>query len=108
MSDALASLQKAIAPPHGMQRISLPLETYEHPSLPLSAKKLCNLMAEAAPADARAKAALIPTPGMSLSVTAGLGPIWAINNEWGGWYVVSGRGCIALAGQRATPGPSPI
>jgi hypothetical protein len=48
----------------GMRRIPFPLESYEHPSRPLSAKRLLNLMAEKAPADARTAAALVSTPGL--------------------------------------------
>jgi hypothetical protein len=82
--------QRAAPASQGMQRIQLPLESYQHPSEPLSDKRVLNLMAEQAPADALTKAALVPTPGMSLTTSCGAGPIWAINNEWGGWYVVSG------------------
>ena len=57
MSDTQA--QQAPAP-GGMRRIPFPLESYEHRSLPLSAKRLVNLMAEQEPSDARTAAALHP------------------------------------------------
>ena len=91
MSDTLAALQKALSPKTGMQRIPFPLESYVHPSLPLSAKRLLNYYSEAEPPDARTPAALIPTPGLTNLVTVGTGPIHAINTDFiGWWYVASG------------------
>ncbi|HEY2616154.1 MAG TPA: hypothetical protein VGI78_02340 [Acetobacteraceae bacterium] len=79
------------APPGTMQRIPFPLESYQHASKPLSSKYLLNLMAEQAPADARAQVVLIPTAGLELSVTVGSGPIHAINDDIPTRvYVVSG------------------
>lgn len=62
----------------GMQRIPFSLETYPHPSLPLSDKRLINLMAEKAPVDARAPGALVPTGGMFSNRSAGSGPVLAL------------------------------
>ena len=91
MSDTLDSLQTALAPKTGMRRIPFALESYQHPSPPLSAKRLLNFFAESAPADARATAALLSTPGLATRLTVGDGPIWAINNDFAGfWYIVSG------------------
>jgi hypothetical protein len=91
MSDALATLRSALTPAKGMRRIPFPTESYEHPSRPLSAKRLLNLMAESAPADARSQAVLIPTPGLSPFYAGGTGPILAINNDMPGiGYFVSG------------------
>ena len=98
MSDALSSLRSALGPKSGMQRIPFPLESYEHPSLPLTAKKLLNLMAEQQPADARVAAALVSTPGLVAWDAAaggagliGTGPILAMNDDMPGRiYVVSG------------------
>lgn len=74
-----------------MQRIPFPLESYQHPSKPLSAKYLLNLMAEQAPADARSQAALISTTGLAPFITVGSGPIRAINDDLPGTiYLVSG------------------
>jgi hypothetical protein len=74
-----------------MQRIPFPLESYEHPSPPLSAKKLVNLMAEQEPADARTAAALISTPGLQTYLTVGTGPVVALDfAQPGRLYVVSG------------------
>ena len=87
MSDTLTALQKALSPKTGMQRIPFPLESYVHPSLPLSAKRLLNYYSEAAPPDARTPAALIPTPGLTTLVTVGTGPIHAINTDFIGWWV---------------------
>lgn len=91
MSDTLATLQKALSPKTGMQRIPFPLESYQHPSPPLSSKRLLNLLAEQEPADARAVAALRSTPGLIPYITVGAGPIYALNAEMPGvLYVVSG------------------
>lgn len=79
------------APTTGMKQIPFPLESYEHPSLPLVAKRLLNLMAEKAPDDARVAAALVPTPGLQNFQAVGSGPILAMNDEMPGRvYVVSG------------------
>src|SRR6187399_258055 len=79
MSDALATLRNALSPKTGMRRIPFPLESYEHPSLPLSAKRLINLMAEQQPADARTAAALVSTPTLQVwdSAVGGSGAISA-------------------------------
>lgn len=91
MSDALATLRSAIAPKGGMQRIPFPLESYQHPSVPLSAKHLVNLYAEPVPKDSRSQAALISTPGLLLNQTIGAGPIYAMNSDLPGRiYVASG------------------
>jgi hypothetical protein len=97
MSDALASLRQAIAPKTGMHRIPFPLESYEHPSLPLSSKRLVNLMAEKAPDDSRTAAALVSTPGLLPYIAVGSGPILAMNDEVPGFvYVVSGQECFRI------------
>lgn len=91
MSDALSSLRSVLAPQKGMKRIPFPTESYQHPSLPLSAKRLLNVFVEQQPADARTEAALLTTPGMQTWITAGDGPIWAVNNDQQSfWYIVSG------------------
>ena len=98
MSDTITALQQALAPKTGMQRIPFPLESYQHPSLPLSAKRLLNVMAEQAPADARTTAALVSTPTLQAwdstvggSGAIGTGPILAMNDDMPGRvYIVSG------------------
>jgi len=91
MSDALTQLRSALAPKPGMKRIPFPLESYEHPSLPLVSKRLINLMAEKAPDDARVAAALVPTPALQDFQSIGAGPILAMNDDMPGRvYVVSG------------------
>ena len=83
--------QTTAQPAGGMQRIPFPLESYQHPSLPLTAKRLLNLMAEKAPDDARVAAALVPTPGLVPYIPVGTGPILAMNDDVpGAIYVVSG------------------
>jgi hypothetical protein len=98
VSDALTALRTALSPKVGMRRIPFPLESYEHPSRPLSAKRLVNLMAEQQPADARTAAALVSTPTLQAWDSAaggagaiGTGPILAMNDEVPGViYIVSG------------------
>jgi len=98
MSDTLDTLQAALKPKTGMQRIPFPYESYEHPSLPLTAKRLINLMAEKLPADARVAAALVSSPSLlAWDVAAGgtgpigTGPILAMNDDMPGRiYIVSG------------------
>lgn len=93
MSDSttLATLQEALKPKTGMRRISLPLESYQHQSPPLSSKRLLNMMAEKEPGDARTVAALLPTPGIYGWQSIGSGPILAMNDDLPGYlYVVSG------------------
>lgn len=91
MGDALTALQSALAPKQGMRRIPLTTESYQHPSLPVSAKQLLNLYVEAAPADARSQAVLMSTPGTVPYLEIGDGPIMATNSDLPGrWYIVSG------------------
>jgi len=97
MSDALTSLRTALAPKQGMRRIPLTMETYQHPSVPLSSKLLMNMYAEQEPSDARTVAALRPTPGSSDFLAFGPGPVHAINDDLPGIiYAVSGTHAYAL------------
>ena len=98
MSDTLTALQTALSPKTGMQRIPFPLESYEHPSLPLVAKRLVNLMAEKQPADARTTAALVSTPGLVPYTPIGTGPILAMNDDVpGAIYIVSGTEAFRMS-----------
>jgi hypothetical protein len=80
------------APPQqGMRRIPIALESYEHPSLPLVAKRLINMMVEATPSDARTATPVISTPTLQPYATYGTGPILAMNDDLPGRiYLVSG------------------
>ncbi|HXI77923.1 MAG TPA: hypothetical protein VNH21_12345 [Steroidobacteraceae bacterium] len=103
MSDALDTLRTALAPKIGMKRIPFPTESYQHRSVPLSQKRLLNLMAEEEPSDARTQAALISTPGLwspELFVGAfASGPVHAINtDEPGVGYFVSGSHAYGYSG----------
>jgi hypothetical protein len=78
-------------PQSGMRRIPFPTESYEHPSRPLSAKRLLNCFAEQAPADARSQVALRTVPGLVYRETLGTGPVYVLNTDYvGGFYAVSG------------------
>ena len=89
MSDTtLASLQQALAPKTGMQRIPLTLDSYQHQSAPLTSRLLLNTYAEQLPPAgqgmARVDAALLPTPGLVptevLGDGLGAGPIHVMND----------------------------
>jgi hypothetical protein len=101
---ATQQLAQALAPKGGMRRIPFPLESYQHPSLPLTAKRLINLMAEQLPADARVAAALVSTPALQAWNTTGgvspigSGPILAMNDDVPGRiYVASGPNFYRLS-----------
>jgi hypothetical protein len=83
---------QSAAPQRGMQRIPLPLESYEYLSPPLTQKRLLNFYAEQAPGDSRTAAALVATPGLfPYGITFGDGPVTALNcDEPGIIYAVSG------------------
>ena len=86
-----SALTTALAPKGSMQRMPFALESYQHPSLPLSAKRLLNFFAEQEPGDARTAAALISTPGLTIDAVYGSGPILAMNDdEPGRLYIASG------------------
>jgi hypothetical protein len=89
---ALRSAPQAAPAAGGMRRIPFPLESYQHPSAPLSDKWLLNLYAEQAPADARSPTALISSPGLVWTgVTLGGGPVVVMNSDISGViYAVSG------------------
>src|SRR4249920_2338035 len=98
MSDVLATLRSALAPKAGMKRIPIPLESYEHPSLPFTAKRLLNLYSEAGQSDARSLALLMPSGGLETYKTLGDGPVRAINDDFPGYiYVVSGDHLYRIA-----------
>jgi hypothetical protein len=87
----MSSTQQQAPPRAGMQRIPLALESYEHPSPPLSAKRLINMMVEQAPEDARTQTPVLSTPTLQLYGTYGSGPILAMNDDLPGrLYLVSG------------------
>jgi hypothetical protein len=79
-------------PAAGMQRIPIPLESYQSPSPPLNSKRLINFYAEAEADNSRVASALIATPGLSpFGVEFGAGPVVALNTDRPGIiYAVSG------------------
>jgi hypothetical protein len=75
-------LSRGIGPKQGMWRVPLPLQSYEHPSVPLSAERLLNLFSESQPANARNQEALISTGGLILDAIGALsGPIITMNAD---------------------------
>lgn len=91
-TDTLATLRAAISPKTGMQRIPFPTESYQHPSKPLSAKRLLNLFAAKAPPDSRSEIVLESSPGTVFRETLQVGgQVHAFNTDLvGGFYAVSG------------------
>jgi hypothetical protein len=84
------ALQAAPAP-SGMQRIPLPVESYQHVSPPLSSERLLNYYVEQQPGSARTAAALIATGALVIAAVAGTGPILAMDDSLPGRvYLVSG------------------
>ena len=87
----MSSTTSQQAAPTGMQRIPLPLESYEHASLPLDSQRLLNVYAEQAPDDARSRTPLITLHGLLTHLNVGDGPIKAMNDDMSGViYLVSG------------------
>jgi hypothetical protein len=107
MSDALASLRTALAPKTGMRRIPFPLESYQHPSMPLQSKRLLNLFAEQEPDDSRTAAALLSVPDLEQIAAIGPGPVLAMNSDMPEQvYIVSGDHLYRVgwaAGSFSTP-----
>jgi len=73
-------------------RISIPwgLHAYQDRSLPVNAQKLINFFIEAQPKDSKNPVVVNNTPGSTLFVTAGNGPIWGMKVMNGVLYAVSG------------------
>lgn len=71
-------------------KIPFATQAYKSRSLPLSAQRLVNMFAEAAPEDAKSPVVLHSAHGLSLFSTAGSGKIRAMHNMAGVLYVVSG------------------
>lgn len=70
-------------------RVPFAVQSYRHRSLPVSAQRLINLMTEAQPPDAKARAPIVPTPGMSLFGTLGGGPVRGLHVMGSYLYAVS-------------------
>ena len=103
-AEYLAKLTRALAPKNGMRRISFAVDSYRHPSLPLSAKRILNLYAEQEPTDARTEVALLSTPGLRLFTTYGSGPILAMNDDAPGrLYVASGTALYRVRPDQEMP-----
>jgi hypothetical protein len=98
-----ATQQTAAAPQRGMRRIPFALESYQHPSLPLSAKHLINLMAEQEPDDVRTTGALVSTPWLITTQTLPTGPVDAINSDLPGVIYIAAGGVFYRL--QATTGP---
>jgi hypothetical protein len=56
-------------------RLPLPVRSYRHRALPISAQRLLNLFPEQQPTDSKTPVALLSTPGLTPWVTVGEGPI---------------------------------
>lgn len=85
--------------------IQFGLMSYQSRSKPWIASRLVNFYAETAPQQAGAKTpvALMPTPGLALFSTVGIGPIRGVKEFLGVLYVVSGNTLYSIdAGGTAT------
>lgn len=71
-------------------KIPFATQSYQARSLPLSAQRVVNLFAEAAPPDARSTVVLYGTPGLTLFGTVGSGPIRGLHVMGTTLYAVSG------------------
>ena len=96
------------AAPTGMQRIPFPTESYPHPSLPLSSKRLLNLFVESAPADSRTATPLMSSPGLLPNIVVGTGPIQAVNDQYPGHLVCRQRRTLHGVCGRRLPAWWPI
>jgi len=98
-------------------KIPFATQSYQARSLPLSAQRVVNLFAEAAPQDARSPVVLYGTPGLTLFGTIGTGPIRGLHVMGTTLYAVSGDQLFSvsssgtgtllgnLAGRARTSGP---
>lgn len=73
-----------------MTRISLPVQSYQHRSIPASGSRLVNMFFEQLPPDAKSPGLLSRAPGLSTYLAVGNGPIQGIHADHGLLYVVSG------------------
>lgn len=80
-----------------MPPVQFAVQSYQAESLPLSAQRLVNLYAEAAPPDAKSNVVLLGSPGLKSFATAGPGPINGTHVMAGILYVVSGTGFYSVA-----------
>jgi hypothetical protein len=71
-------------------KVPFATQSYQSRSLPLSAQRLVNLFAEAAPKDATTQVCLFGTPGLTLFGTIGSGPIRCLHVMGTVLYCVSG------------------
>jgi hypothetical protein len=75
-----------------MPRIPFAIQSYQHRSLPASAQRCINWMAEAEPRDAKSPLVLLPTPGLSIFTTLATGPVRGVHQMGSYLFVVSGVG----------------
>lgn len=72
-----------------MPPIPLAIQHYRHRSLPVSAQRVINWMAEAQPADAKARVVTLPTPGVVQFTNMPQGPIRGMQTMAGKLFVVA-------------------
>lgn len=77
-------------------RIPFALQSYRHRDLPVSAQRIINYFTEAQPADAKARAVLLPTPGLKAFALLATGPVRGMREMAGTLYVVAGNGVYAV------------
>src|SRR6185295_4261037 len=74
-----------------MARLPLPIHSYEHLSKPVGVERLVNCMAEKAPPEGKAPAALMQTPGIAARTNVGSGPGRGLFVFQGILYAISGN-----------------
>jgi hypothetical protein len=80
-----------------MSQILFATNSYQSPSLPLSAQRCVNLYLETEPPDAKTQTPLFGSPGLTAFATCGQGPIRGAHVMGGTPYFVSGAGLYSLS-----------
>lgn len=83
-------------------RIPFAVQSYTSDSLPISSQRCVNAFAEAQPQGAKYPVAVFGTPGTSLFVTVGVGPIRGMYAMNGVAYAVSGGSLYSIASDGTT------
>lgn len=96
-------------------RVPVAFQYYLHRHLPISAQRVVNWFAEAQPDQARARTALLPTPGLVEFVDLGGGPVRAMEVMGDRLYAVSDGSVYRITPQGSatfigsvTPGKKPL
>lgn len=85
-------------------RIKIPfgLQAYESRSLPVNAQELVNMFPEVQPQDSKSNPVVLPSPGSTLYITVGVGPIHGMIVKGGVLYAVSGEELYSVTNGTST------